>query len=155
MPCPIRYHFTICFNVPARKAFQWCTDYAAGDHELMGKAEATRVVTFIAESTVILTDTFQVEGRSVEKQKVVELYPDRLCWNATHLTGPTKYSQFLYEITADDEDESHLDFTGLFLDYKNENLDKTSVKTLARKLRAEDAYGWKLLAKAMEKELGK
>jgi len=121
----------------------------------MRHEDAERQITHLTASTTILTDTFHIGGDCVEKQKLVHFYPDKLRWIATHLTGPIKYSQFIYEISADGETASRLDFTGLFNDYRRENLDKDSAKMLADKLRKEDSVAWKLLAKAMAQDLCK
>jgi len=155
MPCPIRYHFSQRFPVPARKAYEWCTDYSPEDHALMGEAVAKRQITRVTDATVILTDTFHTSNGHVEKQKLVQLYPDRLSWISTHLTGPNKYSQFIYEISTEGDNASRLDFTALHLEYNEENLDSEGIKSLADKLKEEDSATWKLLAKAMTKELGK
>ena len=155
MPTVFRYHFQQSFSVSAREAYDWCTDFGPQDHALMGDASAKRKVTRVAESTLILSETFKTAKGDVEKQKIVELYPDKLSWNSTHLTGPNKYSQFLYEISADGEGSSHLDFEGLHLDYEKENLSKLQVKALADKLCKDDSDAWKPLAKAMAKDLAK
>ena len=155
MPYSVRYHFVQCFAVPARKAYNWCTNYEHADHLLMGHEDAERQITHLTDNTLILTDTFTIGGTRVEKQKLVHLYTDRLRWIATHLAGPIQYSQFIYEISADGETASRLDFTGLFIDYGRENLDKASAKLLADKLRKEDSDTWKLLAKAMTQDLRK
>ena len=156
MPSPIRYHFSQRFPVPPRKAYQWCTDYSPEDPVLMGnEAVAERRITRVTDATVILTDTFHTSKGIIEKQKLVQLYPDRLSWVSTHLTGPNKYSQFIYEISAEGNNASRLDFTALHLDYEKENLDSEAIKSLAGKLKKEDSALWKLLAKAMAKELGK
>jgi hypothetical protein len=151
MPSSIRYCFSQRFSVSAREAYDWCTDYAPQDHVLMGDESAERQITRLTEDTVILTDIFHVGTGTVEKQKVVHLYPDSLRWVSTHLTGPNKYSQFIYEISAEGNDASRLDFTALHLEYAT--LDSEDVKSLADKLRREDSGAWKLLAKAMAKEL--
>lgn len=153
MPYSVRYHFVQRFTVPARKAYNWCTDYDPADHLLMGHEGAERQITHLTDSTIILTDTFHLGGNRVEKQKLVHFYPDKLRWIATHLTGPIKYSQFIYEISAGGKTASRLDFTGFFIDYRRENLDKASVKILVDKLRKEDSAAWKLLAKAMAQNL--
>jgi hypothetical protein len=155
MPCSIRYHFTQRFPVPARKAYKWCTEYDPQDHALMGEAAAERQITHLTDTTIILTDIFHTSNGRVEKQKLVQLYPDRLSWISTHLMGPNKYSQFIYEISAEGDGASRLDFTALHLEYEKENLDSEGIKSLANKLREEDSAAWKLLAKAMAKELGK
>jgi len=154
MPSPIRYHFSQRFPVPARKAFEWCTNYSPEDHALMGnEAIAKRQIIRVTDATIILTDTFHTSKGIIEKQKLVQLYPDRLSWVSTHLTGPNKYSQFIYEIYAEGNGASRLDFTALHLEY--ENLDSEAIKSLADRLKKEDSATWKLLAKAMAKELGK
>jgi hypothetical protein len=154
MPCSIRYSFSQRFSVPARKAYKWCTDYNPEDHALMGDEAAERQITHIAESTIILTDIFHTSSGPVEKQKLVQLYPDRLRWISTHLTGPNRYSQFIYEISAEGNSASRLYFTALHLEYEKK-LDSEGIKSLADKLKEEDSKAWKLLAKAMTKELGK
>jgi hypothetical protein len=120
----------------------------------MGDEAAERQITRVTDTTIILTDTFQTSSGTVEKQKLVQLYPDRLCWVSTHLTGPNKYSQFIYEISAEGNCASRLYFTALHLEYE-EKLDSESIKSLADKLKKEDSKAWKLLARAMTKELGK
>lgn len=120
----------------------------------MGEDDAERQVTRLTEATVVLTDIFHMDRGSVEKQKLVQLYPDRLSWIATHLTGPNKYSQFVYEISADGNGASRLNFTAIYLEYEKEHMDKSDVKLLANKLCKDDSEGWKLLAEAMAKEIG-
>ncbi len=149
MPLPVRYHFRQRFSVPAKKAFEWCTSFDPQDHVLMGDVGVERQVTSVAEGTIILKDIFHRATGTIEKEKLVQLYPDQLSWVSTHLTGPNKYSQFLYKISADGKEASTLDFTGLHMDYQA----KTEAESLSQKLCKEDAAAWKLLAKAMEKEL--
>jgi hypothetical protein len=154
MPTPIYYHFQQHFNVPARKAFDWCTTYTPGDHALMGEKDVIRKIEQITDRTVILTDTYNVGAdNQIEKQRLVQLYPEMLFWTSTHTSGPAKHSQFIYQITADAVERSHLDFTGLFLDYGNEKISEADVAKLAEKTRHDDAVSWALLAKAMEQDL--
>ena len=154
MPTPIYYHFQQRFNVPARKAFEWCTTYTPGDHALMGKQDVSRKIEHITDRTVILTDTYNIGADDqVEKQRLVQLYPEMLFWTSTHISGSAKHSQFIYQITADTDANSHLDFTGLFLDYGNETISDADYAKLVEKTRNEDAGSWVLLAKAMEKDL--
>jgi hypothetical protein len=119
---------------------------------LMGDEAAERQITCLTEDTIILTDIFHIGAVTVEKQKVVHLYPDRLRWISTHLTGPNKYSQFIYEISAEGDGASRLDFTALHLEYAK--LEDESVKSLAAQLRREDSGAWQLLAEAMVQDLG-
>jgi hypothetical protein len=151
MVTTVRYHFRQAFKAPPQEAFDWCTDYTSYDHLLMGNNSSTRVVTKTAEGSIVLTDTFHTDAGTVEKQKLVQLYPDRLFWVATHLTGPNKHSQFLYHIMPDQKGGSYMDFTGLYLEYES----KEDAKTLAESLCQSNSAAWKLLAKAMEKELSR
>jgi hypothetical protein len=156
MPRPIYYHFQQRFNVSARKAYEWCTNYASGDHALMGEKDASREIKHFTERTVILTDTFNVGANDqIEKQKLVQLYPETLFWTSTHISGPAKHSQFIYQITAEGDDTSRLDFTGILLDYAHEKVSEADAAKLAEKECENDAAAWVLLSKAMEQDLCK
>lgn len=155
MPRAIHYGFGQSFSVSARRAFEWCTDYGPGDMALMREENATREVQRISDDTIVLIDTHVSEGKSTVKQKLVCLYPSRLMWTSTHLTGPNKYSQFLYEITPETDRTCRLTFTGLSLDYSIKRLGEKGVGQLAKGLEKMDSEIWKLLAKEMEKELNK
>jgi hypothetical protein len=144
----VRYYFSQRFTFPAQKAFDWCTDFDSKDHVLMGEANAKRQVSHITDATIILTDVFLSQSGSFEKQKLVQLYPNRLSWTSTHLTGPNKYSQFLYKITSEGKSFSSLNFAALHIEYD----EKVDAKLLADRLCKEDAAAWKLLAKAMAEE---
>jgi hypothetical protein len=69
------------------------------------------------------------------------------------LTGPNKYSQFLYEITSQTDGQSCLTFTALHLDYNFKK--EEDAERLAKDLKKMDSETWKLLAEKMEKELKK
>jgi hypothetical protein len=156
MPISIYYHFQQRFNVSARKAYEWCTSYDPGDHALMGEKDVCRKIEHLSERTVILTDTFQAgTGSQTEKHKLVQLYPETLFWTSTHISGPAKHSQFIYQITAEEDDTSQLDFTGIFLDYAREKISETDAARLADEECKADAAAWVLLAKAMERDLCK
>ena len=151
MPLAIRYKFSQRFAVSAQEAFEWCTSFDPEDPVLMGEEDVERQITLITEGVIILKDIFHSERGIIEKEKLVELYPDQLSWVSTHLAGPNKYSQFLYVITPDGETASTLSFTGLHLEYEA----KEDAQSLAERLCLEDAGAWKLLAKAMAQELKK
>jgi hypothetical protein len=152
MPHLIHYRFSQRFRVPAAKAYEWCTSYDPQDHALM-QANAEREILRISENRILLTDTYYNKNEKTTKQKLVCLYPNRLLWTSTHLTGPNKYSQFLYEVVPESKKISRLEFTGTQIEYNSEeSLNKKEIRTLARKLRKEDSAAWKLLAAAMEKE---
>jgi hypothetical protein len=151
MTYAIRYHFSQPLDVSAQKAYLWCTDYQPDDHALTGNASAKRTVTWLTEGTVILLETIPTNSGTIEKEKLVHLYPDQLMWVSTHLSGPNKYSQFLYQITAEGE-FSRLDFTALHIERK-ENLTQKALEALTDELCMGDSGMWKLLAKAMKKDL--
>jgi hypothetical protein len=153
MPYPVRYTFSQRFVVSAQKAYNWCTEFNPEDHALMGEKEAKRQITQLDGATVILTDAFETKDGWIEKQKLVQLYPHKMFWISTHLSGPNKYSQFLYQISPRSKSASCLEFNALHLEYGNNNLDQTAIKLISEKLHKEDSNGWKLLAKAMAKEL--
>ena len=152
MPHSIYYRFSQRFSVPAAKAYEWCTYYDPQDHALM-RANAKREIVHISEDRILLIDTYYNKNEKVTKQKLVCLYPNRLLWTSTHLTGPNKYSQFLYEIVPESKRVCHLDFTGMQIEHNNgKTLSKKEIKTLARRLKKEDSAAWRLLAAAMERE---
>ena len=111
---------------------------------------ATREVQRISRDSIILVDTFVIAAKPVVKQKLVCLYPDRLAWTSTHLTGPNKYSQFLYEVTSETDEQSCLTFTALSLHYNLKSDEEA--ERLAKKLKRMDSKTWKLLAKHMEED---
>ena len=115
----------------------------------MGCKNSERTVTKVADSSIIIKDTFHKTEGVIEKQKLVQLYPAQFSWVSTHLTGPNKYSQFLYKILADGPDRSILDFTALHLEY--DSVDDAVM--LSVRLCKEDLEAWKLLAKALITEL--
>lgn len=115
-----------------------------------------REVQQLTKNTVILTDTFHKKGETTVKQKLVCLYPNKLMWTSTHLAGPARYSQFIYEITSESKTTSSLRFTALHVAHcLKEDSDKTENRCLAEELRKEDSDVWKNLANELEKELGR
>ena len=148
MPISIKYHFTQVFNAPVKKAFSWCTNFDPIDHQLMNEENAEREIARIADGALILKDTFHLPTGTVEKQKLVQLYPEQYTWTSTHLTGPNKYSQFLYVIAPKGKDRSELTFSAQHLEYN----EKVGTKQLSRQLCKEDAAAWKLLARELAQE---
>jgi hypothetical protein len=150
----IYYKFTQHFKVPAREAYKWCTDYQPGDLALMGE-KGTRKIDWISKDAFILSDTLRtkVNGKrkKVTKTKLVRLNTRALSWTNTHIAGPIRHSQFLYRIVPEGKNASRLEFTGLQIE-SGKSGGKTASE-LAKKYRAEDSRGWKLLAKALHKDL--
>ncbi|MCW4028056.1 MAG: hypothetical protein NWE92_00205 [Candidatus Bathyarchaeota archaeon] len=151
MPQTIRYQFTQVFSVSAKEAFDWCTNFDAADNTLMGDTDAKREIIKVADGVILLTDTFTTSAGAIVKQKLVTLYPQSLFWVSTHLSGPHRHSQFLYQITPLSKDTSMLTFTAAHIEYDKD----ADPAALSEELCEADAQAWKLLAAAMEKELKK
>jgi len=151
MPYSVHYHFSQSFNVPALKAYKWCTDYDPQDHALM-RVNAKREILHISENTIVLADTYPDKNKSIKKQKLVCLYPNQLSWTNTHLTGPNKYSQYLYRIVPESKMTCRLERASLQVEYSRKRFNKKEIELVAEKLRNEDSAAWKLLAAEMERE---
>ncbi len=149
----VRYEFSQGFDVSAGEAFRWCTDYRADDWELMGK-KGTRRIAHINEDTLILTDTVEMKAGASTKKRLVRLNPERLAWTNTHLTGANKHSQFWYQIVEEGRAKSRLDFSGMQV-YYGPRPSPQKLSATSRELKDEDAGMWKLLARAMNRELGR
>jgi hypothetical protein len=145
----VRYRFSQPFDVSAQTAYEWCTDFRPDDLPRMGE-EGTRKIERINEDTLILTDV--IKGKRERKQRLVRLNPDRMSWTNTHLNGTNKHSQFWYEVVADGPQSSHLEFTGLQVNYGR----PPTVVRIAKKaeeLAAIDSGAWLLLAREMRRDL--
>ena len=154
-PYSARYKFSQRFNVPAREAYSWCTDYQPDDICLMG-LKGKRSIRDISENAVILTDRIYSDGSYISKRRLVLLYPERLSWINTHLAGPNKHSQFLYEIIPEGKRASRLDFTGFQISYDiTGEAASDQIESLAKKLRDEDSETWKRFAPVMERDIRK
>jgi hypothetical protein len=145
----IRYRFSQNFHVPASEAFAWCVDYQPEDLALIGE-KTKRKVLWLSSSVVVLDDKYS-EG--VRKKKLVNIYSDRKFWISTHISGPYKFSQFLYQIVGIGKKSSRLDFTGFQVVY-GKRMGAQEISRLANKLRIEDSLTWKNFAKAMEMDVG-
>ncbi len=150
----IQYHFSQIFAIPAFDAYTWCTNYDQNDLKLM-QQNGKREINHLTETTIILTDTFFNKKNPIKKNKLIQLYPDRLSWTNTHLSGPNKYSQFLYEIKPENEKTSKLYYIGLQMEYKKHKLSKKDIEAREKEQMNEDAAVWKIIAEEMERELGK
>jgi hypothetical protein len=151
MPYLITYKFSQTFNTPAEKAYQRCTDFTPDDPALMAE-DATRDIKKITKKTILLKESFNGEKEVVAKEKIVQLYPERLMWISTHLSGPNKYSQFIYEVAAETGSSSRLDFTAQHIEHQT-GMSAKEILTLRDNLCEYDSNIWKRLAKAMAKEL--
>ncbi len=153
-PFSVRYSFAQSFSAPPEDAYKWCIDYRSDDWALMGK-RGKRKIRKISDDTIILDDTAYGDGKPVVKSRLVRLDPVRLSWTNTHLTGPNKYSQFLYRISPEGNNGSKLEFTGLQVEYAKTKPARERIASMERRYRDEDAESWRNLARVMEKELGR
>jgi len=149
----VHFRFSQHFDYPAEEAFRWCTDYAAGDLVLMGD-QGHRKVERINEDTFILTDDFETKDGKVTKEKLVRIYPESYSWTNTRISFDGKFSQFLYQIVAEDRRSSRLEFTGSQI-FPGKNPGKAKLAAMARQLVAEDSESWRNLAKAMVDDYSK
>jgi hypothetical protein len=153
----ISYEFTIRLPASRERAFAWATDYRADDFGRMG-LQARRRVRWLTPDMAVLTDTFRSDpfastpgGRSV-KVKLVHRYPQRFAWTATHLSGPARFSQFLYELTPLGGRQCQLRFRGNQVERTAKAPTAASLAVRARTLTAEDSQLWRHLARALRNE---
>lgn len=151
------YGFTIRLPAGRGRAFRWATDYQPDDLHLMG-ISARRKVRTLAKDTILLTDTFVSDPfvrrprvRAV-KVKLVHRYPRRWMWTATHLSGPARNSQFIYELAPAGVHACRLRFTGVQVEHVTHPVTSESMARRARELALEDSGAWRRLAKALDTE---
>ncbi len=147
----VAFRFSQPFPFPAKRVYDWATDFEPGDLGLMG-VNGRRRIARVCNDTVILSDTRVNDGKRVTKRRLVRLYPERLAWTNTHLSGPNKHSQFLYELLATGKKVSRLDFTGRQVMHVEKAAPK-DLRAMAAKLAKEDAETWKMLARALAADL--
>jgi hypothetical protein len=152
MPVAIRYKFSQSFSVSPRQAYLWCTDFSPQDPQLLGYIITKRQVSPISEGLIFLIDISCTAQNTIEKQKLVHLYPDKLSWVLTHITGPTKHSQFRYEIITD-TNGCHLNYEALHIEQEKDTMTSDEKLQLAKTLCKKDSDMWQLLATAMQEEL--
>lgn len=148
----VPFRFRQRFPFPAQAVYDWSTDYQPGDIALFGQ-QGRRRVERLNERTLLLTDTFfGADGAKTVKQKLVHLYPERLAWTNTHIKGPSRHSQFLYELFAEGDRASRLEFTGRQM-VRMDEVDPRRVRELSRELQREDGAIWKRLARELATDL--
>jgi hypothetical protein len=147
----VRYTFTQALPFPARDAFTWAVDYRPGDFALMG-VEGRRRISKISDDAFLLNENLR-RGDGVKRTKLVRIDPERMTYSSTHLSGPAKHSQFIYEILPDGKERSMLRFTGLLLYRSEKELSRKEVASIAAEERKFDSQIWKRLAKEMERDL--
>jgi hypothetical protein len=148
----VHFGFSQRFPFPAAEAYEWCTDYDPGDIALEGM-KGVRRVEWTDDDTVILTDTVDSDGRKITKVKVVRLYPKLLMWTNTRISGPGKYSQFIYQIVSEGENASRLDYNGAQIEEAEKIPSSSKVAAMSKNIAEEDSQAWVNLAAAMKKDL--
>lgn len=149
----LQYRFRQPLGVPARAAFDWCTDFRAEDAALFGDRRR-RMLRRVAPDALVMTDTTYPDGRPVRIRRLVRLQPETLSWTNTHLDGPYRHSQFWYRIVSEGPHRCHLDFSGLMLMTRARRLSEGERAKLARSHRRADASVWRRrLGPALEAEL--
>jgi hypothetical protein len=118
---------------------------------LMGR-KGSRQIRKISNDVIILTDIIFNGRKSVTKKKLIRLDAKKLFWSNTHLTGPNKYSQFLYQIIPMKQ-KSRLAFTGLQANYSKTKVSQKVIKLIENRVKEEDSAIWKRLAKRMDDDL--
>ncbi len=148
----IDYRFSQRFAFPARRVYAWVTDFQPHDIDLQGKKGRRKAVP-LCDGAILVTDTFVTgDGRRVSKKKIIRLYPRRLSYTNTHLAGPNKYSQYVYEIVPEGARSSRLDFTGREVRSAGA-MTKRQLTAHARLARSATAAIWRRLARAMARDL--
>jgi hypothetical protein len=153
MPITIRYRFSQNFAVSQKQAYLWCTDFTSQDPQFLGSIITERQVLPLSEGLILLKDVLRSDQSVVEKQKLVHLYPDKLSWVLTHITGQTKYSQFRYELLSDSTGCCYLNYEALHVEHEKDCLSSDEKLQLANALYKRDLDMWRLLAVAMEQEI--
>jgi hypothetical protein len=146
------YRFSQRFPFPARKAYEWSTDYHGDDLPLLGQ-EGTREIERIDDATLILTDTRTDSGKPETKVRLVRLFPDILTWTNTRLSEAGRHSQFIYRVVPDGVNASRLEFTGAQVDSASARPTKPEIAAAAEEYKKADALIWVHLAAAMKKDL--
>jgi hypothetical protein len=148
----VYYFFSQHFDFPARDVYEWSTDFRTDDLARMGE-EGSRKVEKLDEATLVLTDTVVTDGKKVTKKRLVRLFPDTHFWTNTRLSRVGRHSQFIYQVVAEGEDASRLEFTGALVKDAPRKPSSAQMAALSKKYADEDSAAWVNLAAAMKKEL--
>ena len=155
----LTYSFTTRLPVSRARAYRWATDYRSTDLSLAG-LKANRKVQHLAKNLILLTDSFDADpfsarrGARTVKRKLVHLYPARWAWTSTHVSGPARYSQFLYELVPRGPRACQLHFTGSQVERTDRRPDPASIDRRTRRLKREDAGLWARFCVAIAKDFG-
>jgi hypothetical protein len=149
----VPFKFSHSFRYSAERVYAWATDFQPTDPAIFGR-KGLRKVTRLADDVLVLSDTRKEKsGKRVTRRRLVCLYPERLAWTNTHLSGPNKSSQFLYELHPEGKGRSRLEFTGLQLEYLK-TVTPAVIRARAKTIAKEDAATWAIIGRALAKDLG-
>lgn len=150
---PIRYEFRQPFRVPARAAFEWCTDFRPSDAKLF-EQKWQREVRRLSPDALILTETTYPKGKVRVIQRLVRVNDQNLAWTNTHISGPFLHSQYWYRVVPDGARRSHLVFTGMRLVRTSRVLSAAEKARLTEQERSGDSRLWRRrIAPALERAL--
>jgi hypothetical protein len=155
----ISYRFTIRLPVGRRAAFDWATDYRDDDFGIMGFCGG-RKVDRLDHDLILLTDSFDSDpfdknaGSRTTKVKLVHLFPERFSWTATHVEGPARFSQFLYQLRPNGANACTLEFRGNQVEPVRRKPTASARRRRAQELRREDSQLWHRLSKGLGKRPG-
>jgi len=154
----VSYRFTIRLPVGRRDAYRWATDYREDDFKIMG-FRGGRKVERLANGLILLTDSFDADpfernaGRRTTKVKLVHLFPERWAWTATHVAGPARFSQFLYQLRPSGSRSCVLEFRGNQVERVRLTPTAATLRRRAQELRREDSRLWHRLSRGLAKSL--
>jgi hypothetical protein len=149
----LAFQFSQRFPFSAAEVYRWATNYQPGDIGLLGK-QGRRGIAILNDDTVMLTDVFVTpDGGRVTKKKLIRLYPAHQRWTNTHVSGPNKHSQFLYQLVSMGKHACRLEFTGAQLLTVDKQPSAASLRAQTEHLLKEDKAMWKGLARALAADL--
>jgi len=137
--------------LPAKEAFEWCTDYKPYDLTLMNETGKRRIRK-LTHDAILLTETTRRNKKTVTKTKLVRLNKPQLSWTNVHITGPNRHSEFLYKIEPLGKSRSRLNFTGLLIYASRNAVSKRTLRKIALDERRADSRVWHYLSIAMRKD---
>lgn len=117
------------------------------------RLEGSRRVRKLTDDAILLSETTFANGKAVKKVKLVRINRRRLSWSSTHVSGPFRHSQFLYQISPVGKNRSKLEFDGLLLVYSTVKLSREKIGRIAKQEGQQDSTSWRHLAKAMAEEV--
>lgn len=154
----LSYRFSTKLAASRHRAYRWATDYRSDDFDL-SEIDGKRKVEWLTEDLALLTDSFENDpfdsrpGARTVKVKLVHLFPNECTWTSTHVAGPAKYSQFLYELAPRGPGGSTLHFRGNQVEFVEGQTTPSSRRRRTQELKREDSGLWDRLSAALTDDL--